>query len=98
MKYALFLMLAPLAACATAVYHPTKTEAEMRADVNLCTDTANDKYWFDALAALREAHGCLEAKGYSRANTRLSADVQKASRERQQKPSQPVLPCRVPCR
>lgn len=71
----------------------------MKADVDLCSDAASRKYWMDALLALYEAYDCLEAKGYSRKANPLTSQVQKAgANQRQPKRSEPVQPCRVPCR
>jgi hypothetical protein len=87
-----------LAGCATAVYHPRKSEAEMQADVNLCTTAANKKYWMDPLAALLNAYDCLEAKGYSRKNADLTRRVEQSSGEIRNKPQGPAQACPVPCR
>jgi hypothetical protein len=92
------LLLGLLAGCATAVYHPQKTEAEMQADVNLCTTAANDKYWMDPIAALLNAYDCLEAKGYSRKNKDFARQVEKSAGETRRAPPGPGLPCRVPCK
>ena len=92
-------ILALLAGCATEVYHPGKTQLEMKADVDLCSDEASRKHWLDPLLALYEAYDCLEAKGYSRTENPLARQVQKAAAEpRKPKRAEPVQPCRVPCR
>ena len=82
----------------TKVYHPTKTEAEMRADVRACSDKANRDYWMDPLAALYHAYDCLEARGYQRRQTALQAEVEKALGEAPARPKGPAQPCKVPCR
>ncbi len=87
-----------LLGCATAVYHPQKTEAEMQADVDLCTSAANKKFWMDPVAALLNAYDCLEAKGYSRKNKGLAQQVEKSVGETKTAPKGPALPCRVPCK
>jgi hypothetical protein len=87
-----------LIGCATAVYHPQKTEGEMQADVNLCTAAANQKYWMDPIAALLNAYDCLEAKGYSRKNKDFARQVEKSARKTKRGSPSPVLPCRVPCK
>ena len=86
-----------LPACATAVHHPTKSEAEMKVDIKGCTDRANRKYWMDPIAALYNAYDCLEAMGYRRGRSGLETEVQKAVNEDRVRNSKPVLPCRVPC-
>lgn len=99
-------MLLILSGCTTAVYHPTKSEPEMQADVSSCTDHANRKYWMDAVAALYEAYDCLDAKGYTRSNKGFAQHVEQSARQSRvnqakivrAKPAQPVQPCRVPCR
>ena len=91
------LLLLCLAGCATAVSHPTKSEAEMKVDIKGCTDWANRKYWMDPIAALYNAYDCLEAKGYRRGNSGLETKVQNAVNEDRVKNDKPILPCRVPC-
>lgn len=98
-KFALIAIAILLPGCATAVYHPEKTEAEMQADVELCTTEANDRYRWDAVTALVDAFDCLEAKGYSRTNKQVAERVDSAaSGRRSDKPQGPVEPCRIPCR
>ena len=95
---ALLLPLLPLlAGCATEVYHPTKSEAEMKVDIDGCTTWANRNYWMDPIAALLNAYDCLEAKGYARGRSGLETKVQKAVNDDRVKNAKPVLPCRVPC-
>jgi hypothetical protein len=91
-------LLASLAACATQVTHPTKSEPEMRADIKTCTDWANHKYWMDPIAALYNAYDCLEAKGYKRERAGLAGQVEQAMGEKPPQPKEPAQPCRVPCR
>ena len=100
MKFASFLPLALLAGCATQVSHPTKSESEMRADIKLCTDKANSKYWMDPIAALYNAYDCLEAKGYKREGGNLAGQVEKALGEGRDKdqPRTPPGPCPIPCK
>jgi hypothetical protein len=95
---AILFCLGLLTACATAVYHPQKSESEMQADVNLCTSAANKKYWMDPIAALLNAYDCLEAKGYSRKNEEFARRVERSAGETRNGNSGPVLPCRVPCK
>lgn len=92
--------LAPLTACTASVYHPTKSGAEMEADVGLCTRQANRRYWMDPVAALYNAYDCLEAKGYRRNERDFAARVEQALGERPPPPGKdaPRAPCRVPCR
>ena len=87
-----------LAACAAQVSHPTKSEPEMRADIKLCTDKANHKYWMDPIAALYNAYDCLEAKGYRRDGKDFATQVERAMGESRSQPKEPPAPCRVPCR
>jgi len=101
MKYLPPILLAticiPLAACAAQVTHPTKSVAEMRVDIDRCTDRANDKYWMDPIAALYNAYDCLDAQGYQRGKAGLSAQVEKSLGEK--KAARPKgQPCVVPCR
>ena len=95
---AILVPLSFLTGCATAVYHPKKTESEMRADVDLCTSAANKKYWMDPVAALLNAYDCLEAKGYSRKNKSFALQVEKSAGETRSGAKGPALPCRVPCK
>ena len=99
MKLLLLPLLALLTACAAKVYHPTKSEPEMRADIKLCTDQANHKYWMDPIAALYNAYDCLEAKGYRRGQKDLAGQVEQALGEgqRARQPKPPNQPCAVPC-
>ncbi len=89
-------------ACAASVYHPTKSEAEMKADVGVCTRSANRRYWMDPVAALYNAYDCLEAKGYSRNERDFAARVERALGERPDPPAKAPerrrLPCQVPCK
>lgn len=90
-------------ACTATVYHPTKSGAEMQADVDLCSRQANRRYWMDPIAALYNAYDCLEAKGYSRDERDFAARVERAMGERDGSGAQPPSaaprgPCPVPCR
>ncbi len=88
------MLLAP--SCATKVYHSTKSEPEMQADIRLCSDQANRKFWMDAIAALYHAYDCLEEKGYERGRAAAGNKVRRAvaaSRKR----LRPGEVCRVPC-
>lgn len=98
MKLSLSLLPVLLAGCAAQVSHPTKSEPEMRADIQLCTRQANHKYWMDPVAALYHAYDCLEAKGYQRDHGDLSGQVERAMGESHPQPKGPVQACRVPCR
>jgi hypothetical protein len=112
--YALIVVAAAgvLPACTATVYHPTKNNSEMQADVRLCTRESNRRYWMDPVAALYHAYDCLEAKGYSRNEHDFAARVERALGEREGVPAAnaassggasraapgPVRPCAVPCR
>ena len=91
-------MLLTLPGCTTAVYHPTKSEAEMQVDVSACTDHAHRKYWMDAVAALYEAYDCLEKLGYAKGGKGLAKQVEQAQSQKLPSPARPSEPCRVPCR
>ncbi|MGZ8998275.1 MAG: hypothetical protein ACXW2T_05390 [Allosphingosinicella sp.] len=98
MKLLLSLLLVLLSGCAAHVSHPTKSEPEMRADIQLCTRQANHKYWMDPIAALYNAYDCLEAKGYQRDKADLTGRVERAMGENRAQPKSPAKPCKVPCR
>jgi hypothetical protein len=99
MKSLLWLALAlPAAACAAHVTHPSKSAAEMDADVAACQSEANERYWMDPVAALYNAYDCLEAKGYQRDEKDLAARVDRAFGSAPAKKREPARPCRVPCR
>ena len=88
-----------LAACTASVSHPTKTAAEMQADIDMCTAEANRRYWMDSIAALYNAYDCLEAMGYRRDRSGFAAQVEEALGEGSAKRSGGTAaePCRVPC-
>ena len=98
MKALFPLTLILLGACAAKVTHPTKTPAQMQADIDLCTTQANRDYWMDPVAAMYHAYDCLEAKGYQRDSSHISSQVEKALGEAPKKPRGPAKPCAVPCR
>jgi hypothetical protein len=58
------LLLAP--ACAMNVYHDSKTEAEMKAEVRLCSSQAKRDHPWNPQAALHAAEKCLAEKGYTK--------------------------------
>ncbi|HEX8668185.1 MAG TPA: hypothetical protein VF727_07415 [Allosphingosinicella sp.] len=99
----LFLLCASLlpltAACTAEVSHPTKNLADQQADIDLCTKSANHKYWMDPVAALYNAYDCLEAKGYRRSRKDFAAKVERALGEKPATPrrAEPGKPCRIPC-
>ena len=87
-------------ACTTQVYHPAKTEPEMRADIKLCSDEAHRKHWLDSVAALYHAYDCLDAKGYTRAQAiagSKTAPVRAPAPAPAVVKTAPVEACRVPC-
>ena len=94
--------LVPLTAlapsCTTQVYHPDKSNPEMLADIDLCSDQANRKFWMDSIAALYHAYDCLEAKGYKRIQATSAPKVQRAVATSRQRMLGPGEVCRVPCR
>ena len=91
-------------ACTASVYHPTKSASEMQADVDLCSQAANRRYWMDPIAALYNAYDCLEAKGYSRSQRDFATKVERAlgdgrpAAARAAEGARRPLPCQVPCR
>jgi hypothetical protein len=94
------MLLAPaflVSGCTAQVYHPTKSPAEMQADVALCTREANHEVWYDPIAALYRAYDCLEDKGYRRSNKDFASQVERAFGEARQEQQGPAKPCRVPC-
>jgi hypothetical protein len=91
-------LAAALAACTASVYHPTKSGAEMQADIDQCTAQANRRYWMDPVAALYRSYDCLEARGYQRNQRDMAARVERALGERGPAPAKATEPCRVPCR
>jgi hypothetical protein len=86
-----------LAGCTAEVTNPTKTAAEMQADIDLCTRQANHKYWMDPVAALLHAYDCLDARGYKRSRKDLATQVDRAIGEGPRTPPTPPKPCVVPC-
>lgn len=69
-KLACLAALPLLGACATQVYHPTKTAAEQQRDIKTCTDHGKLSSPMEPVAALTIAYECLEQKGYQRGRTR----------------------------
>ena len=66
MKTLLLLLIPLLGACATQVWHPTRTQAEQRRDIAICTDHGALSEPLEPVAALNVAYECLERKGYQR--------------------------------
>ena len=98
MRFQPLPFLALLSGCAAQVTHPGKTPAQMTADIDLCTTEANHKFWMDPIAAMYHAYDCLEAKGYQRDSSHISAQVERALGEAPKTPPAPAKPCAVPCR
>jgi hypothetical protein len=96
----LLLLALPLivGGCATKVYNPSKTAAQQQADIRYCSDEANRRFWMDSIAALYNAYDCLEAKGYTREQPALAAELERAFGGTPSKKRGPVQPCKVPCR
>ncbi len=65
-KLSCFLLLPFVAGCATQVWHPTRTAAEQRRDIETCTDHGKLSEPLEPVAALAIAYECLEQKGYRR--------------------------------
>jgi hypothetical protein len=91
------LAAAVLSGCTAAVYHPTKSGAEMQADIDQCTSQAQRRYWMDPVAALYRSYDCLEARGYQRDEDDVATRVERALGERPP-PRRTAEPCRIPCR
>ena len=96
MKLIALPLLALSAGCAAQVYHPSKTRAEMSDDIAACKAQADERHYWDRLAALEVAYGCLEAKGYSRNHPSVRSAVEKPMPVQDQRPKS-NQPCRVPC-
>lgn len=60
------MMLPLLSGCATQVWHPTRTQAEQRRDIRICSDHGKLSAPVEPVAALNIAYECLEQKGYQR--------------------------------
>ena len=90
--------VALLGACTTTVTHPSKSEPEMRADIDLCTESATTKFWYDAVTALYDAYHCLEEKGYKRTAQGWSEEVQRSMGSKRDAAPARNQPCVVPCR
>jgi hypothetical protein len=60
------LLLPLLGACATQVWHPTRTQAEQRRDIEICSDHGKLTAPMEPVAALNVADEFLEQKGYRR--------------------------------
>jgi hypothetical protein len=99
MRVLLFALIPLSAACSTKVYNPALTAAQQEADIALCSDQANRRFWMDPIAALYNAYDCLEAKGYRREQPALAAQLEQAlGGGSRPKPAAPAAPCKVPCR
>jgi hypothetical protein len=98
MRPLLLALLLLAGGCTTKVYNPNKTAAQQQADIAFCSDQANRKFWMDSIAALYNAYDCLEAKGYTREQPALAAELERAFGGTPPKKPGPVLPCKVPCR
>jgi hypothetical protein len=79
------------------VYNPAKTAEQQTRHPALHGSSAS-QISLDALAALYEAYDCLEAKGYTRGEPVMGAEVKRVLGRGTQQNSGPVLPCKVPCR
>ena len=66
MKVSVLLLVPLLGACATQVWHPTRTQAEQKRDIAICTEHAELTEPIEPVAALNVAYECLERKGYRR--------------------------------
>ena len=99
MKLHLVALPALLGACAAQVTHPTKSVSQMQADIDLCTHSANRKYWMDPIAALYNAQDCLDAMGYKRSRGFAAKVERSAGEDRARRaPAAFTQPCVVPCR
>jgi hypothetical protein len=100
MRLAPALLPLALAACTTAVYHPEKSETEMRADIDRCSTQAKAEWQLDPLITLDNAYRCLDALGYRRDRPGLGTGVQEAVARTPAATPPPAAgkACRVPCR
>ncbi len=99
MKSLMPFALLIVAACAPAqVTHPTKTAGQMQVDIDMCSKQAKRDYWMDPIAALYHAYDCLEAKGYTREQPAMGAELERALGGKVQKAPAADRPCTVPCR
>jgi hypothetical protein len=112
-RSALLLLLLPLPACVAKLSHPTKSEAEMRVDIDRCLDQAvagrpAKGIALDPLGELDDAYECLGKLGYSKGETRkATVAAHKAltvptSRPTAGQAAAPVAgakgqPCAIPC-
>jgi hypothetical protein len=92
----LLLLLSISAGCSTQAYHPSKTPAQMRADIQQCKKEARRKFWSESMSAAGYAYECLEQNGYVVEDARWKWDSNTASQP--ETPPAPAKPCRVPCR
>lgn len=95
----LVLLLALISAgCTTKVYHSSKTQSEMLADIQRCKSEASRMFWNESMSAAGYAYECLEQKGYQVSKTNLQAEPKPLVQ--QYEPTVPPArgPCRVPCR
>ncbi len=69
-KLSCLALLPLLAGCATQVWHPTRTAAEQRRDIQTCKDHGTLSQPLEPVAALYIAYDCLEQKGYRRGKRR----------------------------
>ena len=108
MRASALLLVLPalaLAACVAKVSHPTKTQADMQADIDRCIDEAvagrPAGLAIDPLGELEDTYDCLEKLGYSRGKaTRDEVATRAAERppRHQGHDRKPAEPCRVPCK
>lgn len=73
MKACAILLTPLLAGCATQVWHPTRTQAEQRRDIEICSDHAKLSDALEPVSTLQIAYDCLEQKGYKRGRRPTSA-------------------------
>lgn len=66
MKALLIPAIPLLAGCAAQVWHPTRTQAEQKRDIAICSEHAKLTDQIDPIGTLNEAYACLEQKGYRR--------------------------------
>jgi hypothetical protein len=66
MRLFLLPMLALTVGCATEVYHPTRSEAEQKKDIELCQEHGDLSEPYEPLRARYVAMECLKAKGYKK--------------------------------
>ena len=98
MRFLLLPLTLLASGCATAVYNPEKNAQETQADIDACKREANDRYYWDRMAALKHANECLAAKGYRKSGAgEAKPDPTSADSSHGRHRRSPGEPCEIPC-